>query len=153
MGYNVCTFTFDVTIGKATVIHKMTTVTVLSQRYDVASRLLIKICWIPARWNHQSFLSLYFCAWNPPVTDRFPAKRASNAESGSKSWRHYGDHAKCPYLVSSLSTREWITGLRREKSVCLLLDASWYNKRNNNPSFSCTITSCHILPGCFMNYE
>ena len=43
------------------------------------------------------------CAGNSPVTDEFPAQKASNAENVSIWWRHH-DHV-CPVLVSLLSQR------------------------------------------------
>ena len=39
--------------------------------------------------KHQSSASLAFVRVNSPVTGKFPAQRASNAENGSIWWRHY----------------------------------------------------------------
>ena len=54
--------------------------------------------------KHQSSASLAFCVGNSPVTGKFPAQKANNAEHVPIWWHHYGGKLGClnHFLVAQI---------------------------------------------------
>ena len=56
-------------------------------------------------------LVIGLCEGNSPVTDEFPAQRASNAENASIWWRHHVQRNTCPYTTCAVPLHQYLPAL------------------------------------------
>ena len=74
--------------------------TIASQTTSV-SIVYSTVCSYADQRKHQSSALLALCTGNSPVTDEFPAQRASNAENVSIWWCHHENANMCQHTIGA----------------------------------------------------